>query len=191
MAIIWISNIYWMPFCLSGTVLIYFHPPNNLWGRDYNNPHFTMMILRWGEGKELFQGHIQLEESRHIERCSSTWNIPYEWYKVLCEFREQKNNIQKTLSVKVSIMWWAVTVCLPISPAFGDQHPLTLEELCPFHCGVPALWLLALPQTGPESLGVWGLEPREETFLLAGKAVKSYLRCAWLVLSPGEGAGLW
>lgn len=97
---------------------------------------------------------------------------------MLCEFRKQKNNFQKTLSAKVSIMWWSVTVCLPISPAFGDQHPLTLEELCPFHCGVPALWLVVLPQTGPESLGIWVLEPREETFLLAGKAVKSYLRCA-------------
>ena len=173
MVIIWLSNIYWVPFCLSGTVLIFSSSQQFRGGRDYNNPHFTVMILRWGEGKELFQGSIQLEERRHIERCSSTWNIPHEWYKALREFREQKNNFQMTWSVKVSVMWWTIMVCLPISPAFGDQHLLTLEELSPFHCGVPALWLVALRQTGPESLGIWGLEPREKTFLLAGKAVKS------------------
>lgn len=41
------------------------------------------------------------------------------------------------------------------SPPFGDQHPVTLEKFFPL-LWVPAMWLGALPQTGPVRVsGLW------------------------------------
>lgn len=63
-------------------------------------------------------------------------------------------------------------ICQSLLP-FGDQHPVTLEKFFPFHCGVPAMWLGALPQTGPVRVsGLWGLD-KELSFRLVNSKVLS------------------
>lgn len=105
---------------------------------------------------------------------------------------EKRNNFPMTWSVNVSNTWWTIMVWSPISPPSGEEQPLTLEELVSLsQWGSGRVAGCIASSWTSESLGILGLEPREEAFLLVSTSVKCCLRCPWLVFSPVAGAGLW
>lgn len=148
-----------MPFCASGPKLCTLILPTS------EVRMIMILISQWGHSsKERLRKYSKVtyswqREGVHRKACECFINDA----KCCMNSAKRKISFERLDQCKCQLCGGQLWLLAHLSSLWGTTPP--------YFGGTPktlwglALWLCTLPWAGPESLGIWGLEPREEVSL--------------------------